>query len=135
MGFQATCKAEGIVELLADVQPGENLRNAARNRNIHFAESELISRDDFVQGVGRRNASTGTAFRLEKGTTSDVVTADRGACTAKYLYCSISISTSSRSIGRSLFAEGIGKDQKITKPDGPIPIQIIPRFIPRIALT
>ncbi len=32
-------------------------------------------------------------------------------------------------------AEFASKDQKITKPNGPIPIQIVPRFIPRIPLT
>ena len=68
-----------IAPVLTDVRSGKSLGDAARNRNIRFAESKLFTRDEFVQGVGRRNAFTGTAFRLEKGTTSDVVTTDRGA--------------------------------------------------------
>ena len=68
-----------IEPLLKDVRSGQSLADAARNRNARFAESKLFGRDDFVQGVGGRNAFTGTAFRLEEGTTSDVVTTDRGA--------------------------------------------------------
>ncbi len=68
-----------IAPLLEDVRSGESLKNAARDRNIRFAESKLFSRDDFVQGVGRRNAFTGRAFRLDEGTTSSVITTDRGA--------------------------------------------------------
>lgn len=68
-----------IEPLLEDIRSGQSLADAARNRNVRFAESKLFGRDDFVQGVGRRNAFTGTAFRLEEGMTSDVVTTDRGA--------------------------------------------------------
>ncbi len=68
-----------VAPLLTDVRSGKSLQDAARNRNIRFAESKLFNRDDFVQGVGRRNAFTGAAFRVEKGTTSGVVTTDRGA--------------------------------------------------------
>ena len=68
-----------VQPLLADVRSGQSLAQAARNRNARFAESKLFGRDDFVQGVGRRNAFTGTAFRLEAGTTSNVVATDRGA--------------------------------------------------------
>ncbi len=71
--------AARIAPLRADVRSGESLTAAARNRDIRFAESKLFGRDDFVQGVGRRNAFTGTAFRLKTGTISDVVTTDRGA--------------------------------------------------------
>lgn len=68
-----------MAPLLEDVRSGESLEEAARNRNIRFSESKPFSRDDFVQGVGRRNAFTGAAFRLETGTTSGVVATDRGA--------------------------------------------------------
>ena len=71
--------AARIAPLLEDVRSGESLRNAARDRNIRFAESKLFSREEFVQGVGRGNEFTGSAFRLDEGTTSDVVTTDRGA--------------------------------------------------------
>ncbi len=68
-----------MAPLLEDVRSGESLENAAHRRNIRFAESKPFSRDDFVQGVGRRNAFTGAAFRLDTGTTSGVVATDRGA--------------------------------------------------------
>lgn len=68
-----------VEPLLEDVRSGQSLSEAAGHRNVRFAESKLFGRDDFVQGVGRRNAFTGTAFRLDEGTTSDVVTTDRGA--------------------------------------------------------
>ena len=68
-----------MAPLLEDVRSGESLEEAAHRRDIRFAESKPFSRDDFVQGVGRRNAFTGAAFRLETGTTSGVVATDRGA--------------------------------------------------------
>jgi parvulin-like peptidyl-prolyl isomerase len=68
-----------MAPLLEDVRSGVSLENAAHNRDIRFAESKPFSRDDFVQGVGRRNAFTGAAFRLESGSTSGVVATDRGA--------------------------------------------------------
>lgn len=68
-----------MAPLLEDVRSGRSLEDAAHSRDIRFAESKPFSRDDFVQGVGRRNAFTGAAFRLETGTTSGVVATDRGA--------------------------------------------------------
>jgi len=68
-----------VEPLLEDVRSGQSLEEAAGHRNVRFAESKPFGRDEFVQGVGRRNAFTGTAFRLEEGATSDVVTTDRGA--------------------------------------------------------
>ena len=68
-----------MAPLLEDVRSGRSLEDAAHSRDIRFAESKPFSRDDFVQGVGRRNAFTGVAFRLETGTTSGVVATDRGA--------------------------------------------------------
>ena len=68
-----------MTPLLEDVRAGESLEDAANRRDIRFAESKPFSRDDFVQGVGRRNAFTGAAFRLEPGAASGVVATDRGA--------------------------------------------------------
>lgn len=68
-----------MAPLLEDVRSGRSLEDAAHSRDIRFAESKPFSRDDFVQGVGRRNAFTGAAFRLETGTISGVVATDRGA--------------------------------------------------------
>jgi len=60
-------------QLVAKVRGGEALPNAASDMGLEIRDAGPFNRDDFVPGIGRRNAVIGTAFGLKPGEVSDVV--------------------------------------------------------------
>ncbi len=66
-------------EFAAEVRSGRTLADVAREFGLEVREAESFARDDFVPGLGRRNAAVGTAFGLEVGEVSDGVEANGNA--------------------------------------------------------
>ncbi|MBT3602610.1 MAG: hypothetical protein HN521_06025, partial [Candidatus Latescibacteria bacterium] len=71
--------SDRLVEVLGQIKTGKSLEEAAKFFNLTVKKPEAFARVGFVPSVGSRNAFVGTAFRLEQGQTSDIVTTDRGA--------------------------------------------------------
>ena len=70
---------EDGAKLVAEVRGGEALSKAAEAMGLKVLKAGPFTRDDFVPGLGRQNAVIGTAFGLEKGEVSDVVTTQNNA--------------------------------------------------------
>ncbi len=66
-------------ELAAEVQAGRTLDEVAREFGLEVRDAESFARNDFVPGLGRRNAAVGTAFGVEVGEISGAVEANRNA--------------------------------------------------------
>lgn len=58
---------------------GEALANVAADLGLEVRQAGPFSRTDFVPGIGRQNAAVGTAFALQPGQVSDVVTTPANA--------------------------------------------------------
>lgn len=71
--------SDRLVEVLGQIKTGKSLEDAAKFFNLTVKKPEAFARVGFVPSVGSRNAFVGTAFRLEPGQTSEIVTTDRGA--------------------------------------------------------
>ena len=76
---KVTLASERVSTVVADIQSGKSLKEAADAHSLKSTEPQPFSRTDFVPGVGSQNAFISTAFRLGPSETSEVVTTDRGA--------------------------------------------------------
>ncbi|UCC26086.1 MAG: SurA N-terminal domain-containing protein [Gemmatimonadales bacterium] len=64
---------EEAAGVLAQILGGEPLPNAAAGAGLEVRSAGPFARNDFVPGLGRYNAAVGTAFGLDIGEVSDVV--------------------------------------------------------------
>ena len=72
-------QARGIARQALDkVRSGSTLEAAAQSVGGKVEEAGPFTRLDFVPGLGRANAATGTAFGLKPGQISDIVESDNG---------------------------------------------------------
>ena len=81
-----------------------------------------------------RHQYTGVVAKTVTGATASVSRIQRQPHSAR-LATATSTFPASTVRGRDIFTEAAGKNQKIPKSDGAVAIQIIPRFITRIAPT
>lgn len=73
---RATVEGQAVVDR---VRAGEPLVNAAADTGLEVRTAGPFARWDFVPGLGRQNAAIGTAFGLEVGGVSGVVTTTANA--------------------------------------------------------
>ncbi len=71
--------AQWAAPVLDGVRGGSSLKEAAKAHGLRVVEPKPFSRNDFLPGIGGRNAFIGAAFRLQSGEMSDVVTTEGGA--------------------------------------------------------
>lgn len=64
---------EEAAQVVAQVRAGTALPNAAAEAGLEVRSAGPFARNDFVPGIGRFNAAVGTAFGLQPGEVSDVV--------------------------------------------------------------
>lgn len=60
-------------EVVSRVRAGEALANVAADMELTLRNAGPFSRNDFVPGLGRRNAAVGAAFGIEPGEVSEAV--------------------------------------------------------------
>ncbi len=71
--------AQWAAPVLDGVRGGSSLKEAAKAHGLRVVEPKPFSRNDFLPGIGGRNAFIGAAFRLQSGEMSDMVTTEGGA--------------------------------------------------------
>jgi len=59
---------------VARIRSGETLEDVAADLGLEVRDTGLFSRSDFVPGLGRQNATIGSAFGLRSGEVSEVIT-------------------------------------------------------------
>ena len=86
---RARKKAAGAAARLAavrrEVEAGATLAVAAQNAGLEWHAPEAFVRTESVVGLGRGNAVTGAAFRLEEGQLSEVIEVAEGSPRGAYL--------------------------------------------------
>ncbi len=68
-----------VAPVLTGVRGGSSLQEAAAAHGLRVVAPQPFSQNDFLPGIGGRNAFIGAAFRLQSGEISDVVTTEGGA--------------------------------------------------------
>ena len=76
---RAEAAAEILEQVRGQVESGADLATAAAEAGSNLRTTEPFARSDFVPDIGRKNAFVGTAFRLQQGQTSDIITDTKGA--------------------------------------------------------